>query len=205
MKSMILAAVVLSISSSMMAQNNSHVVFHQDGLFASAFAFSGGTSIDLNVSRGLDASTRAETFMFVDLSQQTSDGFTDTFISGQIPSNSLQGDDPAHVILDLDTTQVPTVSATTCTFNLTDVTFTCALSSTGGLIHVEWRKTQFSASTHTSADIQQASVQIRINTHQNSDTITTAITGSILGLGVDASNGAGSAGVNHNSTLEIIR
>ncbi|HLK08691.1 MAG TPA: hypothetical protein VKV30_12130 [Candidatus Angelobacter sp.] len=44
MKSMILAAAVLFTSLTMTAQTNTDVV-HQDGLFAQALAFTGGTSI----------------------------------------------------------------------------------------------------------------------------------------------------------------
>jgi len=200
MKSMILAAAVLLISLPMMAQNNVTVV-HQDGLFAQALAFSGGTSIDLNVSRGSEASGQAETFLFFDSFQSTPDSFIQTFASGQIPDGSLQGDDPAHVVFDVDTSQLTNFSSTTCTFSFVTFTQTCG-PSPAGLIHVEWRQTQAST-THTNSDIKQTFFLGQIHTHQVSDTASTTLTGSFFGL--DMSSGGGEVGVNHGSTIEIIK
>ena len=200
MKTMILAAAVLFTSLTMRAQTNTSVV-HQDGLFAQALAFTGGTSIDLNVSRGTDASGQAETFLFFDTFQQTSDGIIDTFASGQIPDGSLQGDDPAHVVLDVETSQLTNFISTTCTFSFVTFTETCGPSPVG-LIHVEWRQVR-ATTTHTSLDMQQTFFQFRTSTHQVSDSASAALSGSFFGL--DPSDGGGEVGVNHGSTIEIDR
>jgi hypothetical protein len=180
MKFTILAAAALFTSLSMTAQTNTDVV-HQDGLFAQALAFTGGTSINLNVSRGTNASGRAETFLFFDTFQQTSDSFIDTFASGQIPDGALQGDDPAHVVLGVDTSQLTNFTSSSCTFSFVTFTQTCGPAPTG-LIHLEWRQVR-ATTTHTSLDMQQTFFQFRITTHQVSDTASAALTGSIFGLG----------------------
>ena len=200
MKSMILAAAVLFTSLAMTAQTNTDVV-HQDGLFAQALAFTGGTSIDLNVSRGTDASGQAETFLFFDTFQQTSDGFVDTFASGQIPDGSLQGDDPTHLVLDVDTSQLTNFISSSCTFSFITFTETCGPAASG-LIHLEWRQTR-ATTTHTSLDMQQTFFQFRTSTHQISDSASAALSGSFFGL--DPSTGGGEVGVNHGSTIEIDR
>ena len=200
MKSITVAAAVLLTSLAMMAQTSTDVV-HQDGLTAQALAFTGGTSIDLNVSRGTDTSGQVETFLFFDTFQQTSDGFIDTFASGQIPDASLQGHDPAHVVLDVDTSQLTNFISSSCTFSFVTFTQTCGPAQTG-LIHLEWRQVR-ATTTHTSLDMQQTFFQVRINTHQVSDTASAALSGSFFGL--DPSSGGGEVGVNHGSTIEIDR
>jgi hypothetical protein len=200
MKSIILAAAVLFTWLPMAAQTNTDVV-HQDGLFAQALAFSGGTSIDLNVSRGTDASGQTETFLFFDSFQQTADGFTDTFASGQIPDGSLQGDDPARVLLDVDTSQLTNFISSSCTFSFITFTETCG-PAPAGLIHLQWRQIR-ATTTHTNLDMQQNFFQFRITTHQVSDTASAALSGSIFGL--DPSSGGGEIGVNHGSSIEIDR
>ena len=135
MKSMVVAAAVLFTSLSITAQTNTSIV-HQDGIFAQALAFTGGTSIDLNVSRGTEASGHAETFLFFDIFQQTSDGIIDTFASGQIPDGSLQGDDPAHVVLDVDTSQLTNFISSSCTFSFLTSSLRAGLGSIASLLRV---------------------------------------------------------------------
>jgi len=200
MKSMVVAAAVLFTSLSITAQTNTSIV-HQDGIFAQALAFTGGTSIDLNVSRGTDASGQAETFLFFDIFQQTSDGIIDTFASGQIPDGSLQGDDPAHVVLDVDTSQLTNFISSSCMFSFITFTETCG-PAPAGLIHLEWRQIR-ATTTHTSLGMQQTFFQFRTSTHQVSDSASAALSGSIFGF--DPSDGGGEVGVNHGSTIEIDR
>ncbi|HEV8493270.1 MAG TPA: hypothetical protein VGR76_13420, partial [Candidatus Angelobacter sp.] len=191
MKSIILAATVLFTSLSMMAQNNGPVVIHSNGPFAQAFAIIEGTSIDLSVSRGTGASGQLNTFLFFDIVQPTADGFIDTFASGEIPNSSLQGDDPAHMVLDVDTSQLTNFISSTCTISFTDSTPTCGPGTASGLIHLEWRKANL-FTTHTSTDMQQTFFQTRINSHQVTDAAFTTLTGSFFGQ--DVTNGSGLAG-----------
>lgn len=202
MKSMILAAALLASSLSMMAQNSAPVVVRANGPFAQAFAIIEGTSVSLNVSRGTNTSGQLNTFLFFDIVQPTADGFIDTFVSGEIPNNSFHGDDPAHMVLDVDTSQLANFTSTTCTVSFTTSTQTCGPSTTGGLIHLEWRQANLFA-THTSTDMQQTFLQTRINSHQVTDAAFTTLTGSFLGQ--DVTDASGLAGTNHDSTIQIVR
>ena len=202
MKSIILAAMVLLTSAALTAQTNTHTVFHQNGLFASAFAFGNGTDVIAEVSRGTDFFTgQPATFIFFDTFVNTPDGFTDTFASGTIPDNALQGGDPAHIVLDVDLSQVSTVFSTTCTFSFSTFTETCAPTVLGP-VHVEWRQNKLISSRVTS-ESQQTFFQSQIHTHQFADSSSADLTGTFLGI--DLSNGSGDAGVNRSSTLEIFR
>ncbi|HET8888900.1 MAG TPA: hypothetical protein VFQ41_08350 [Candidatus Angelobacter sp.] len=203
MKSKVFSALLLFSSLSLMAQDNTHIVQHQNGLFATVSAFATGeTRVSLNVSRGTDPLTgQASTLVFFDTFVETDDGFTDTFGAGTIPDNAISGDDPAHVVLDIDTSQVTTLTVTTCTFSFGSFTESCG-PAPAGTIHLEWRQTKI-FNAHTSTDSQQTFSQVRINFHLVSDSASANVTGSLLGL--DINTGDGSAGVNHNSVVTITR
>jgi hypothetical protein len=204
MKSKVFSALLLLSSLSLMAQDNTHIVQHQNGLFATVSAIDAGgtTRVFLNVSRGTDPLTgQASALVFFDTFVETGDGFTDTFGSGTIPDSAITGNDPAHVVLDIDTSQVTTVTVTACTFSFVTFTQTCG-PTPSGVIHLEWQQTKI-FNAHNSTDSQQTFSQVRINSHQVSDTASANVTGSLLGL--DISTGDGSAGVNHNSVVTITR
>jgi len=204
MKSKVLSALLLLSSLSLMAQDNTNIVQHQHGLFAtvSAIAADGETRVSLNVSRGSDPLTgQPSTLVFFDTFVETDDGFTDTFGSGTVPDNTITGDDPAHLVLDIDTSQVTTLTITSCTFSFATFTQSCG-SPAASTIHLEWRQTK-TFNAHISSDSQQTFSQVRINSHQVSDTASANVTGSLLGL--DINTGDGSAGVNHNSVVTITR
>jgi hypothetical protein len=201
MKSKVFSALLLLSSLSLMAQDNTHIVQHQNGLFAtvSAIAADGETRVFLNASRGTDPLTgQPSTLVFFDTFVETDDGFTDAFGSGTIPDNALTGGDPAHLVLDIDASQL---TITSCTFSFTTFTQSCG-SPSAGTIHLEWRQTKI-FNAHISSDSQQTFSQVRINSHQVSDTASANVTGSLLGL--DINTGGGSAGVNHNSVVTITR
>jgi hypothetical protein len=204
MKSKVFSALLLLSSLSLMAQDNTNIVQHQNGLFAtvSAIAMDGETRVFLNASRGTDPLTgQPSTLVFFDTFVETGDGFTDTFGSGTIPNDAITGDDPAHLVLDVDTSQVTTLTVTSCTFSFSTFTQSCG-TTPAGTIHLEWQQTKI-FNAHTSSDSQQTFSQVRINSHQVSDSASADVTGSLLGLNINT--GDGSAGVNHNSVVTITR
>ena len=204
MKSKVFSALLLLSSLSLMAQDNTHIVQHQNGLFAtvSAIATDAETRVLLNASRGTDPLTgQPSTLVFFDTFIETDDGFTDTFGAGTIPDNAITGNDPAHLVLDIDTSQVTTLTITSCTFSFSSFTQTCG-APPAGTIHLEWQQTKI-FNAHNSTDSQQTFSQVRINFHLVSDTASANVTGSLLGL--DINTGDGSAGVNHNSVVTITR
>lgn len=204
MKLKVFSALLLLSSLSLMAQGNSPIVQHQNGLFAtvSAIAADGETRVFLNVSRGTDPLTgQPSTLVFFDTFIETADGFTDTFGAGTIPNSAITGDDPAHLVLDIDISQVPTLTITSCTFSFSSFTQSCG-TPPASTIHLEWQQTK-TFNAHNSTDSQQTFSQVRINFHLVSDTASANVTGSLLGLNINT--GDGSAGVNHNSVVTITR
>jgi len=201
MKAMTLVAMLLFTSLAMSAQSNTHLVINEDGLFATADASIDGTNLVAQVARGTDAGGQATTFLVYATFVSTPDGFIETFGSGTIPNDSLQGNDPAHVVLDVDTSQLTTVLATTCTFNFVNFTESC-VPAPAGLIHLEWRQTKF-FTLHNNSDTQEVLAQARINFHELADTASAATNGSFIGL--DVNNGGGTVGVNHGTEVEIFR
>ncbi len=200
MKAITLVAMLLFATLAMSAQSNTHFVQHQDGLMGTADLFSSGESVFLQVSRGTDFFTgEPTTFIFFFSFADNPNGFTDTFGVGTIPNDSITGNDPAHVVLDVDLSQLNTVSGSSCTFNFVDFTETCQPLPLG-VVHLEWRQTR-SFSLHTVSDQQQTFSNFSLNIHQNSDTASAAVTGSFLGL--EISDGGGQVGINHNSELEL--
>jgi hypothetical protein len=203
MKSKVFSALLLLSSLSLMAQDNAPIVQHQDGLFANASAVSNDTSVFAVVSRGSALFTgQATTFIFFDMITFTPDGFTDTSGVGTIPNDAIKGDDPAHVVLDIDLSQLTTVSGATCTFNIVDSTQNCSPTPLSGVIHLEWRQTKL-VSIHATSTFQQTFFQFQINSQVESDSSSAAATGSLLGF--DMSNGNGQVGVNHASTMVFLK
>jgi hypothetical protein len=200
MKSMILPAAVLLTSISLMAQNNGPEVLHFNGTFATAFAVIQGRSVSLNVSRGVDVSGQLNTFLFFDIVQSTDDGIIDTIGEGHILNTAFHGNDPVHMVLDVDLSQVTDFISSTCTFSFTTFTETCGPGITSGLIHLEWHPANLET-THSSTDMQQTFLQARINSHEVLDNALTTLTGSFLGQ--DVTDGSGGAGTQHDSTMTI--
>ncbi len=198
MKAITLGAVLLFVSLAMPAQSTTHFVQHQDGLMATADLFSSGGNLFLQVARGTDFFTgEPTTFIFFFSFADDPNGFTETFGVGTIPDGSIQGNDPAHVVLDVDLSQLTTVSGSSCTFSFVDFTETCQ-PLTLGAVHLEWRQTR-SFSSHTVLDQQQVFPTFRLSLHQDSDNASAAVTGSFLGY----SNGGGQVGINHSSVLDL--
>jgi hypothetical protein len=185
-----------------LAQNNAPLIVHQNGLFAAALLVrDDGTSLDLNVSRATDESGQEETFLVFNNFIQNPDGFIFTFASGTIPDGALQGDNPAHVVLDVDTGQLTNFSSTTCTVSFITLTQDCG-PTPGGLIHLEWRQTRLST-FHDTVDSEVKFFMGRINTHQVAEGASASVTGSVLGF--DASSGSGQVGINRGSSIAISR
>jgi hypothetical protein len=181
----------------------SHDVVHQDGATASMGFSQDGGLISLNVSRGtVDPGASPQTFIFYEIFSSSPDGsFTETFASGSIPNDSFHGGSAAHMTLNVDTSQAPSFTATTCTFTFfPQFTETCAPGALG-VIQLDWIQSH-NSTTHTVVSQTQVFNQARIETHQDSDTASAVVTGSFLGIAVNA---GGTTGVNHGSTLELFR
>lgn len=204
MKFSLLGAVML-FSTLLLGQGDPNAtpnVFHADGTFASLSAFNNGASVFLNVSRGSNSFTGGQsTFLFYDSFSSTPDGFVSTFGSGQIPSDSLTGGNPAHLVLNVDTSQLTSFFTTTCTFSFSNFTFTCT-SGPGGLINIEWKQ-DGNFSFHSVATTQQSFFQFTIQSHGESDSGSATANGSVVGIPLN--DASGSAGTNRSVTISLFK
>jgi hypothetical protein len=181
----------------------SHDVVHQDGATASMGFSQDGGFISLDVSRGTVAPGNSpQAFIIYEIFSSSPDGsLTETFASGSIPSDSLHGDSAAHMTLNLDTSQASSFTTTTCTFTFFPQFTESCVPGALGVIQLDWIQSH-NSTTHSVVSQTQVFNQARIETHQDSDTASAVVTGSFLGIAVNA---GGTTGVNHGSTLELFR
>ncbi len=198
MKSIVVAS-TLFFSTLLMAQGNSPFMFHTNGAFAQASSTAGQAGVFVQVNRGTDFAGTVGTVLSFDSFSFTPDGFTDTFGFGLIPDNAFVGDNPAHLVLDVDTSQLANFVVQTCTFSF--VTSGCGPGPLG-VIHIEWQQNGISAN-HVITDTQTTFPQAQMQQHTEADSASANAIGSFLGLPL--SNNLASAGVSHNSTLEIFK
>lgn len=200
-------AVVALFASSLMAQSNAVQAngpifsFHSKGTFANVFSFQNNSDIFLNVSRNGEAGQQATTLLNYTSFTFTSTGFTDTFAFGAIPNDSLRGGNDKHVSLNVDTSQVSSFQATTCTFDFTSFTFTCQ-PGPFGLVQLDWEQ-DGNSTTQVVSDERDKFFQFTIHHQRNADSATATVTGSVVGLPV--SGGFANIGVNHDSTMEFFK
>ena len=177
-------------------------VFHSNGASAQLLTITpDGLEIIIQVQRGTDASGNPSTFLVYDTFGPVPDGFVDTFASGVIPDSAFQGGDSAHLSLNVDTSQVDGFSSSSCTISDIDFSISCGPGPVG-LIQIDWKQDNFS-STHTVSNVQQTFAQFMSQQHTVADTASALATGSFLGATINSVSGQ--TGVNHNSTLQIVK
>ena len=179
----------------------SHDTVHQEGAAANVPISQDGGFTSLSVSRATDPQGNPQTFLFYDAFLNTPEGFVETVASGLIPNDAFQGDSAAHLRLNVDTSQISTFSTTTCTLTFfPQFTVTCVPGALG-VIQLDWAQNR-SSTTHSVTAQSESFNLARIELHQTSDEVSAVVTGSFLGIPVNAS---GPAMVNHSSTMEVFR
>jgi hypothetical protein len=194
-------AACLLMAASMMAQGAAGIKVdpvHSSGAFASVFTFTNNSDINLNVTRS-DNNGSTTTFLNFDVFTFTADGFTDIFAFGQVPNDSLKGDNTKHLSLNVDTSQTPSFQITTCTFSFATFTFTCQPGQ-GGVVQLEFQQ-DGNFSNRTISDQHSTFFQVDIHNHVNSDSASAFANGSVLGIPVN--NGFSSIGTNHDTTITL--
>ncbi len=195
MKLFALAASLL-VAASMMAQAPEPV--HSSGAFASLSAFNNGSDLFLNVTRS-DNNNTETTFLNFDVFTFTPDSFTDTFAFGQVPNDSLKGDNTKHLSLNVDTSQVPSFQTTTCTFSFNTFTFTCQPGPFGA-VQIEFQQ-DGNFVNRTVSDTHSTFFQFDVHTQQNSDSASAFANGSVLGVAVG--NGFSNIGTHRDTTITL--
>lgn len=197
-----IVAVVVLFASSLMAQSTGPVLsFHSRGTFAQLVTFQNGSDILLTVTRNGEAGDQATTLLSYSIFSSTATGFTDTFAFGLIPNESLQGGNDKHVGLNVDTSQISSFQATTCTFDFTTFTNTCQ-PGTLGLVQLDWQQ-DGNSSSHLIANQRQTFFQFTTHEQRNTDAASATANGSVAGIPVTA--GFGTIGTNHDSLMEFFK
>jgi hypothetical protein len=114
----------------------------------------------------------------------------------------LRGDNPANISLTVDTSQVPGFFSTTRTFVFFPSFSETCTGGPFGVIDLQWKQIG-NFSTHSVSTVQQNFGVVTLQSHGESDTALALVNGSILGSPM--ANAVGNSGVNHNTTLTLIK
>ncbi len=172
-------------------------VVHSSGAFAYLSSQTAtGSQIWLYASHTDHPGTPA-TFIEFDIFTPHPDGtFTDTFGSGDVPTDSLSGNSSKSLSLTVDTSQVSSFQTRTCTSN-----GVCQPGPTG-LIHIDFN----ADGDYTSKNVSEnhyVFLQETQRAHYDYDSASSLANGSILGNSV--ANGSGSIGTNHSTTIILTK
>ena len=205
MKRILVFAAVCLFPVLLSAQDNTHQRFVHEGEFANVSGnISSTASFSLSVSRTKDTgSGAAASLQFSTFSETPTDiAFDNVF--GPIPASAFTGTNTQNLALNIDTTTLdPTVFfAEHCDLSLVTFVFTCTQGQPAGVISLQFRENDAQSDQINLHETKQnGPVTTRI--FQRSDTSTADVQGTIFGTSV--SSASAQVGVNHNSTLEIIR
>ena len=182
--------------------------FNQDGEFASFSQTSNlGSSISLSVSRNSSSGAAASaSISYVAFSFDSNTNIlTTTQIVGAIPAADFTGQSVQNLSLNFSTSDLdPTNSfSQTCTIDLTNLAnSTCGDGPTGTI------SLTFTQNGATSTRVFALGEEITVGNfttriHQRSDNASANVSGTIFGTSV--SGGGATVGINHNSSLELIK
>ncbi len=205
MKSLLVVTLMLLLSLGAMAQTT-HLKFTQEAEFASLSQNnSANSSFTLQVSRNAATGTTTSAslnYLEFDFATDLS-SFTFVQIIGQIPSTVFTGQTTNDLVLNFNTSQLdPTTSISqSCTFVFATASLTCG-AAPAGIINVEWKGNNV-VSSEVAIIREDTMGGLTTKVHQHSDNSTASATGSVFGFTVNPA--AAQVGVNHSSTLEVIR
>jgi len=198
---MVMAPVVLNAQTTVLK-------FSQDGEFASVSQSTDpNSSFSVTVSRNSSTGTTATaslsyaSFSF-DPSTSTQ---TVTQIVGAIPAADFTGQSTQSLTLNFNTSDLdPTNSfSQTCTLDLTDLTNSTCGPVTAGSISLTFTQNGVSRARVFALGEEITIGNFTTRIHQRSDNSSANVSGSIFGASVSGSGAT--VGVNHNSSLELIK
>lgn len=190
----------LLVFPALLVAQNPHFRFTTEGAFGNVSVSSGGTFINLSVSRG-PTGTALQISEVIEPADFSSITIVNEF--GPIPDGSLTGQNTQTLALSVDTSTLDpsTFFSESCTISFVDFSVTCGAGPLGA-IQLNWKENDFQ-SLQTNDHHVQTSGPVTTRTFQKSDTSTADVTGTLYGS--DVSGSFANVGINHNSTIEIIR
>ena len=185
------------------ASPTSKMKFTQDGAFANlsftSVGTSGSTQINLSVATGTGTT---DSLQYSNVSESADfNTLTLTNIFGTIPASAFTGQNTQTLALSVDTSTLTTLTSESCTIIFSPFSITCG-AGPAGPISLSWRENDLVSTTvncHTTSQVGPVTTK----TNQHSDNSTANVTGTIFGTSV--SGASSEVGVNHMSTIEILR
>lgn len=194
-----------------MAAQTTRVFFKQAGEFGTFSASPDQfNSFSLTVSRIANSGTTPSASISYQQITLASDFNSETFVQifGAIPATSFTGATTKDLILDLDTSTLdPTTSfSQSCTLNFSTFNEVCGPAPVG-LIHLEFQENGIQRTRVIDFNEVITNGSTTTNLRQKSDNSTANANGSIFGAPVSTTNPntTASVGVNHDSSLEVIK
>ena len=190
----------------MMGQNQ-HFKFNQDGEFASLSGSTGPTNtFTLQVSRGSSTVGGTSASIFYQSFDFASDfnSLTFTQFSGAIPASDFTGQNTQNMALSFNTGDLDPTNSTSlsCTIDLINFTVTCGAVPAGTIqLNFQENGVQRTRILALGEEITTGPITTRI--HQRSDNSTANAQGTLFGT--DVSSASATVGINHNSSIEVIR
>ena len=200
---MMMAQVIPNASSpAIPANQSSKFKFTQDGAFANlsfSSTASGFTSINLNVATGTGSTDSLQ----VSIVTESADFNTLTFanVFGEIPGSAVTGQNTQNLALSIDTSTVTALTSESCTLVISPFSFSCG-AGPAGQISLSWRENDNVSTTmnnHTKSTVGP----VTTISNQHSDNSTANVSGTVFGT--DVSTASANVGVNHMSTIQIMR
>lgn len=188
------------------ASQTSKMKFTQDGAFASlvfnsSSTTSGFTQINFQVATGTGNTDSLTYNSLVESADFNTLTFANVF--GSIPASAFTGQNTQTLALNIDTSTLPAGSlfSESCTLVFSPFSFTCG-AGPAGPISLSFRENDM-VSTTVNCHTTTTSGPVTTRTNQHSDNSTANVTGTIFGT--DVSGASAQVGVNHMSTIEILR
>lgn len=187
------------------ANQTSKLKFTQDGAFANLnFASSdssGSTVISLQVATGTGSTDSLQYSSIFESSDFNTLTITNEF--GTIPGSAFTGQNTQNLALSIDTSTLDpsTFFTESCTIVFSPISVTCGAGTTGQ-ISLSWRENDAVSTTvndHTKTTVGTTTTI----TNQHSDNSTANVSGTIYGTSV--AGASAQVGVNHMSTIQVLR
>lgn len=186
------------------ANQSTKLKFTQDGAFANVnFASnnSGSSVISLSVASGTGTSDSLQYSAVTESADFNTLTITNEF--GTIPGSAFTGQNTQNLALSIDTSTLdPSAFFTeSCTIIFNPISVTCGPGTTGQ-ISLSWREND-AVSTTTNDHTKTTVGTVTTISNQHSDNSTANVTGTIYGT--DVSGASAQVGVNHMSTIQVMR
>lgn len=202
---LIMAQVIPNASAAATPANQStKMKFTQDGAFANlnfTASNSGFTSITLEVSSGTGTTDSLQISEVTESADFNTLTITNEF--GTIPGTAFTGQNTQNLALSIDTSTLDPSTFTTesCTIVFSPISVTCG-TGTVGQISLSWREND-AVSTTTNDHTKTTVGTVTTITNQHSDNSTANVSGTIYGT--DVSTASAQVGINHMSTIQVMR